>query len=171
MMKTVKIFKLSNVKTPQRGTPKSAGIDFFVPEDFIQTVVQPQQDILIPSGIKVSIPEGYALVANNKSGVATKKRLVHGASVVDEDYQGQIHLHMINAGNEPQTISAGDKIVQFLLEKQEYAAVIEVSSEEELYNGEVTQRGTGGFGSTDIKFSPVTGDCLIISGYSGNSGK
>lgn len=149
-MKTVKVFKLCSVKTPQRGTPSSAGIDFFVPDDFQPTTIQHSQDILIPSGIKVCIPDGYALVANNKSGIATKKRLIHGASVVDQDYQGQIHLHLINVGTEPVTINPGDKIIQFLLEKQEYATVAEVSSEEELYNGLVTERGAGGFGSTGV---------------------
>jgi len=149
-MKSVKIYKLRNVKTPARGTEKSAGIDFFVPDDFATVIVNPQHDVLIPSGIKVSIPEGYALIANNKSGVATKKRLLHGAAVVDEDYQGEIHLHLINAGNTPVTVAAGDKIVQFLLEKQEYASVIEVSSEAELFGGTVTERGAGGFGSTGV---------------------
>jgi len=150
-MKEIKIYKLRDVTTPQRGTPKSAGIDFYVPNDFTPIIIDPQSDVLIPSGIKVKIPEGYALIANNKSGVATKKRLVHGASVVDEDYQGEIHLHLINAGNAPVTVGPGDKIVQFLLEKQEYAAVIEVSSEQELFEGVVTERGDGGFGSTGVK--------------------
>lgn len=150
-MKEVKVYKLRDVTTPQRGTPLSAGIDFYVPNDFTPTEVTPQGDILIPSGIKVKIPAGYALIANNKSGVATKKRLVHGASVVDEDYQGEIHLHLINAGKVSVTINPGDKIVQFLLEKQEYAAVIEVSSEQELFEGVVTERGDGGFGSTGVK--------------------
>ena len=149
-MKTVKIYKLGDVKTPQRGTPLSAGIDFFVPNDFTPITIQHSEDILIPAGIKVCIPEGYALVANNKSGIATKKRLIHGASVVDEDYQGQLHLHLINVGSEPVTINPGDKIIQFLLEKQEYATVLEVSSEEELYSGVVSERGTGGFGSTGV---------------------
>lgn len=147
-MKSVKIFKLRNVKTPQRGTPQSAGIDFFVPDDFPRTEVAPHQSILIPSAIKVKIPEGYALVANNKSGVATKKQLIFGASVVDEDYQGELHLHLINTGHVTAVIAPGDKIIQFLLEKQEYAPVIEVSSEDELFGGTLTERGAGGFGST-----------------------
>lgn len=149
--KSVKIFKLRSVKTPQRGTPLSAGIDFFVPDDFARTEIALHQSILIPSGIKVKLPEGYALVANNKSGVATKKQLIFGAAVVDEDYQGEIHLHLINTGHVTAVITPGDKIIQFILEKQEYASVIEVSSEEELFNGVVTERGAGGFGSTGIK--------------------
>jgi len=150
-MKTVKIFKTREVKTPQRGTPKSAGIDFFVPEDFQTTTIQHGKDVLIPSGIKVSIPDGYALVANNKSGIATKKKLICGATVVDQDYQGELHLHLINTGLDDVIINPGDKIIQFLLEKQEYSNVEEVSSLEELYNGVTSERGEGGFGSTGTK--------------------
>lgn len=150
-METVKILKLRDVKTPQRGNPRDAGIDFFVPEDFTEVTLQHGEDILIPSGIKVSVPSGYALVANNKSGIATKRKLTIGASVVDEGYQGEVHLHLINSGKNPATISPGDKIVQFLLEKQEYASVQEVSDEHELYSGLVTDRGAGGFGSTGVK--------------------
>lgn len=151
MSKTVKFFKTRPVKSPLRGTPKSAGIDFFVPEDFPQTVVEPHKDVLIPSGIKVRVPEGYALVANNKSGVATKKKLVFGASVIDEDYMGEVHIHLLNIGDQPTIISPGDKIVQFLLEKQEYAIVEEVSSLDALYGDLESQRGEGAFGSTGTK--------------------
>ncbi len=142
--------KLRSVKSPSRGTPASAGIDFFVPDDFQPITLLPAQDVLIPSAIKVRIPKGYALVANNKSGVATKKKLIHGASVIDEDYQGEIHLHLINVGSSAVVITPGDKILQFLLEKQEYVEVKEVSSEEELYSGITTERGAGGFGSTGV---------------------
>jgi dUTP pyrophosphatase len=150
-MKEIKIFKTREVKTPHRGSPLSAGIDFFVPEQFTSVTLEPHDDVLIPSGIKVKLPDGYALVGNNKSGVATKKRLIYGACVIDEDYQGEIHLHLINVGKNPVTINPGDKILQFLLEKQEYAGVIEVTSEEELFGGELTERGEGGFGSTGSK--------------------
>lgn len=148
---TVKFTKLKKVKSPSRGTPKSAGIDFYVPDEFRPITLDPGMDVLIPSGIKVRLPEGYALVANNKSGVATKKNLVFGASVVDEDYTGELHLHLINVGNKTVSVEPGDKIIQFLLEKQEYADVEEVSTEEELYADFQTERGAGGFGSTGSK--------------------
>lgn len=147
----MKFLKTREVKSPNRGSELSAGIDFFVPNDFRQVTLQPGMDVLIPSGIKVKLPEGYALVANNKSGVATKKQLVCGAAVVDEDYQGEMHLHLINVGQYQQTISPGDKIIQFLLEKQNYIMPQEVSTIEELFGGETTVRGEGGFGSTGTK--------------------
>lgn len=147
-MENIQIFKTKDVKTPSRGTPFSAGIDFFIPNDFQSVTLYTNEDVLIPSGIKAKIPHGYALVANNKSGVATKKKLICGAAVVDQDYHGEIHLHLINIGPNPVTIKAGEKILQFILEKQEYKSIIEIESEEELFADTYTERGAGGFGST-----------------------
>lgn len=146
----MKFTKVRDVKSPVRGTEKSAGIDFFVPDDFPGThYLAKGQDIAIPSGIHAKVPEGYALIAMNKSGVATKKHLQIGACVVDEDYQGEIHIHVTNVGNELQEINPGDKLAQFLLIPVFYDTVEEVESVEVLYKGEVTERGTGGFGSTN----------------------
>ena len=143
----MKITKVRDVKTPTRGTPSSAGLDFFIPEDYHQkNPIWPNQSVCIPSGIKANVPEGYALVAFNKSGVALKKCLDVGACVVDEDYQGEIHLHLTNVGKEKVYLSAGDKILQFLLLPVSYDTV-EVVDESNLYEA-VTVRGDGGFGST-----------------------
>ena len=92
------------------------------------------------------MPDGYALIAMNKSGVSLKKNLMVGACVVDSDYQGEIHLHLINTGNQAVEISAGDKLVQFLLIPVDHGSV-EIVDEAELFEKE-TLRGAGGFGST-----------------------
>lgn len=146
----MKYIKIRDVKSPARGTDKSAGIDFFVPNDQKTIVLKPNESTLFPTGIKMNIPKDHVLIAFNKSGVATKRNLTVGASVVDEDYQGEIHIHLTNVGEENQTIQAGEKIVQFLLMPIVYEGLEEVTSEDELWNGEVTERGEGGFGSTGI---------------------
>jgi dUTP pyrophosphatase len=157
----MKIAKVRDVKTPERGTEKSAGIDFFVPNDFIEKVLPPQRDMLIPSGIKAQVPEGYMLMAAEKSGVVTSKQaavdagrtpkptvytttVVLGAKIVDEDYQGEIHIHLVNVGNEYVTIKPGTKIAQFILVPVSYEGV-EVVPEADLFP-EATERGEGGFG-------------------------
>lgn len=143
----MKISKIRDVKTPVRGTPLSAGIDFFVPNDFPgDHFLIPGQAINIPSGIKVKLPHGTALVFHNKSGVATKKDLQVGADVVDEDYQGEVHIHVRNIGTDVQVIKPGEKIIQALLVPVSYCDV-EVVDVEDLYD-EKTERGEGGFGST-----------------------
>jgi len=162
--RAMKILKIKDVRTPERGTSRSAGIDFFVPNapDFIakdpatgdlkyagsQLVLMPGESALIPSGIKVCVPPGYALVAFNKSGVCTKKTLIVGAEVVDEDYTGEVHMHVINAGQHSTQITAGDKLIQFMLIEQNYLDVEVVHSEEQLYLNMKSERGDGGFGST-----------------------
>lgn len=160
----MKILKVRNVKTPNRGTGKAAGIDFFVPEKdslFVKSIVtgdlsgpheriiiKPNSSVLIPSGIKARVPEGYALIAFNKSGVATKKELTKVAEVVDEDYQGEIHIHVANIGKSEQVILPGEKLIQFILLAQNYEQVEEVGTEGELFGDHSSERGTGGFGST-----------------------
>ena len=157
----MKVAKIRDVKTPERGTEKSAGIDFFVPNDFIEKVLPPQRDMLIPSGIKAQVPEGFMLMAAEKSGVVTSKQaaiaadrtpkptayttvVVLGAKIVDEDYQGEIHIHLVNVGNEYVTIKPGTKIAQFILVPVDYQGV-EVVPEADLFP-EATERGEGGFG-------------------------
>jgi dUTP pyrophosphatase len=144
----MKIAKIKAVKTPQRGTAESAGIDFFVPEGMIAKL-SPGQSCLIPSGIKANVPPGYALIAFNKSGVAVKKSLYAGACVVDEDYQGEIHINLTNVGREEVEINPGEKIIQFILLPVLYDTIEEVELEN-LYT-EVTTRGEGGFGSTGVE--------------------
>ena len=147
----MKLSKIRKVKTPTRGTEGSAGIDFFVPNDYPPDLctVQPGERFFIPSGIKANVPTGYALIAFNKSGVALKKGLMVGACVVDSDYQGEIHLHLVNTSDKTVTIEPGDKLTQFLLIPVDHCAV-EVVDESDLFEEE-TQRGAGGFGSTGIK--------------------
>ena len=146
----MKISVIRNVKTPTRGTGKSAGIDFYVPNDYTgQTELIPGESVLIPSGIRAKVPEGFMLAAFNKSGVCTKKKLIVGASIVDEDYQGEIHIHLINAGDDVATFERGDKLVQFILVPVNYEG-IEVVDNTELFE-QKSERGEGGFGSTGNK--------------------
>ena len=147
----MKIAKIRNVKTPRRGTDGSAGIDFFVPDDYPTNLlkIEPGDRFFIPSGIKANVPEGYALIAFNKSGVALKKGLMVGACVVDSDYQGEIHLHLVNTSDQPVKIEPGEKLTQFLLIPVDHC-LVEVVNEGDLFEEETT-RGSGGFGSTGAK--------------------
>lgn len=148
-MSSLKICKTKKVKTPTRGTAGSAGLDFYVPSDFEPVELRSNMSVVIPSGIKANIPSGHVLVAFNKSGVALAKGLQVGACVVDEDYMGEIHIHVTkisNHINEKTIINPGDKIVQFLLLPIEYPKLV-LMPETHLFT-EQTQRGEGAFGST-----------------------
>lgn len=157
----MKFAKVRDVKSPVRGTKKSAGIDFFIPNDFESKVLEPHSDILIPSGIKVDVRKGCMLMAAEKSGVVTSKHAVTkagktpkagafesivilGAKIVDEDYQGEIHIHLVNVGNKPVTLTSGMKIAQFILVPVLYDDLEEVS--EHLLFDEESERSDKGFG-------------------------
>lgn len=176
---TIEFTKIRDVKSPVRANQNDAGIDFFIPnyssqffkdlesknegnnityvyvnknnESELEIILAPHAQVNIPSGIKVNIlDKNTYLDANNKSGVATKYRLDVGAKVVDADYQGEIHLNLINTSNEYITIRTGQKIVQFIHKEYIKTNLIEISNEE--YNKlEKTDRGAGGFASTGEK--------------------
>jgi dUTP pyrophosphatase len=145
----MKFAKIRKVKSPKRANWTDAGIDFFVPEDQNTVKLFPGDSCLIPSGIKVNVPEGFALVAFNKSGIAVKKQLYAGACVVDCGYQGEVHINLTNVGKEDQYIKPGDKIIQFVLIPLGEPALFELE-EDELYETE-SSRGEGGFGSSGTK--------------------
>lgn len=176
-MDTLKYTKVREVKSPNRAHPFDAGIDFYVPtnlreEDMAskyETVgcvpehkidadgniqswtLKPGESILIPSGIKVKVPEGYMLQYHNKSGVASKKHLLVGANTVDIGYEGECHINLHNVSNEPQMVAAGDKIVQGILVKIGFHVPEEVEDEHALYGDGASDRGSGGFGSSGTK--------------------
>lgn len=157
----MKFAKVRDVKSPVRGTAKSAGIDFFVPNDCQPIKLFPQCDVLIPSGIKAAIPDNFMLMAAEKSGVVTSAEAVAragrkvkpgaynsvitlGAKIIDEDYQGEIHIHLVNVGREIVTIKPGTKIAQFILVPVSYDELEEMP-ENELFI-EATERGDKGIG-------------------------
>lgn len=172
MTEELQYCKVRKVKSPNRAHPSDAGIDFYVPEDISakefnekcsvtndkveftatsdgkvkEIILRPGQSVLIPSGIKVKVPDGYALIYTNKSGVASKKHLMVGANTVDIGYEGECHLNLHNVGTQIQTINAGDKIVQGIMFKLGFHEPKEVV-EDQLYDSAST-RGAGGFGST-----------------------
>jgi len=146
----MKIQKLRDVETPVRGTELSAGLDFFVPNDWEkeEVTLQPNEAILIESGIKVDVPKGFVLVGFNKSSKAVKKNLQLGACVIDEDYQGEVLIHIRNVGTTPITIERGKSIAQFVLLPVFYDDIEVV--EGELFKKK-SERGEGKLGSTDKK--------------------
>jgi len=165
--------KIREVKSPRRANVTDAGIDFFIPEydeevsklieeksyggvEVVEDVINipPGAQAVIPSGIKVIVDEGQALVAFNKSGIATKKGLVAGPCVVDRGYEGEVHLGLINTTKETQTLSFGQKALQLVQLRIDQHIPVEVTGDEyeavcEREHTDST-RGDGGFGSTSL---------------------
>jgi dUTPase len=119
-------------------------------------LLPPHGNILIPSGIHSYMAKpGRALIAANKSGIASKYGIIFGAQVVDYSYQGEIHINILNTSTKMVRIYENMKIIQFL-ETPIYNSEIEVTEGNDLsipifYEGMVVDRGAAGFGSTDKK--------------------
>jgi dUTP pyrophosphatase len=127
-----------DIKLPRYGHAGDAGLDLFSSVDFVLTAGQVEA---IPTGIKVAVPEGYAGLIWDKSGVSL--RGVHRlAGVIDSGYRGEVKVVMVNLSGEPFTIEKGMKIAQMLVQPVANVDVIEVEDLAE------TSRGEGGFGST-----------------------
>lgn len=121
------------------------------PNYTLRIIIPAGEQINIPSGIKVNIfDKNTYLEANNKSGIASNYHLVVGASVVDADYQGEVHLNLINTGNTDIEVFSGMKIVQFIHKYYIHTDLEEISVDE--YNSlKVSDRGDGNFGHSGIK--------------------
>ena len=106
--------------------------------------INPGGRALIPTGLRVAIPEGYEIQVRPRSGLALKNgiTLLNTPGTIDADYRGDIGVIVINHGTEPFTIIAGDRIGQIVLNKVERIEWKEVN------NLPDTIRGEGGFGST-----------------------
>lgn len=147
----MKYIKTRNVKDPNRGTSDSAGIDFYIPNDFNdgkQLTLHPNDSINIPSGIKVLLDKGTCGIFFNKSGIAVKGMLV-GAQVIDADYRGEVHLNIHNTSEYYQILTPGQKITQLIIQNIDLT-VPKLISEDEYSQNDTTERGSGGFGSTGL---------------------
>ena len=140
--------KVRDVKSPTRANKHDAGIDFYIP------VIDERLINDIPSGIKVWIENKQsALVAANKSGIATKKGLTFTAQVVDADYTGEIHIGLQNNSSRIVTLQSNDKIIQFLHTPIILSSMEEVTNDSynDILKSNTIDRGENGFGSTDKK--------------------
>jgi len=97
---------------PTRANTGDAGYDVYSP---VSQQIIGGGDVKIPLDWKCSFPSGYAMVFFNKSGRATKDKLIVGAEVVDSGYRGIVHAHLFNLGQETIYIHKGEKITQFLM--------------------------------------------------------
>jgi len=138
--------RVRDVEPPRRAHPGDAGLDFFVPRDFVGVNLLPGESALIPSGVRVDVPLGWMLLFENKSGVASRLLLDRLACVVDHGYQGEVHLSFVNNGERLVTIRPGDKLLQGILVPVGLASPVEVRPEE-LFAA-TSGRGAEGFGST-----------------------
>ena len=130
-------------KLPVYGSSEAAGADLYACLDASITIM-PGETAWIPTGIALEVPRGCAGLVYARSGMATKRGLApaNKVGVIDSDYRGEIKVVLLNHSKEPQIVTPGERIAQFVITPvlmPQYQFVDEISN---------TERGTGGFGST-----------------------
>ena len=143
-MEKVRIKKLhEDASIPTYGSEFSAGCDLYACLEEDVTIGR-GETLMVPTGIAVEIPVGYAGLVYARSGLASKKGLApaNKVGVIDADYRGQIMVALHNHSNQDQTIDRHERIAQMVI-----TPFLKVAFEEteELSD---TVRGSGGFGST-----------------------
>lgn len=141
----VKVINNSNLSLPEYKTQGSAGMDLRASLE-APVVLKPLTRELIPTGLFLSIPEGYEGQIRGRSGLAINNgiSLANGIGTIDSDYRGEVKVILINLGNEDFIVNNGDRIAQLVLTKYER---IEFEAVEDLDD---TTRGDGGFGHTGV---------------------
>ena len=97
---------------------------------------------LIPTGIRIALPEGFEAQIRPRSGLALKNgiSLVNSPGTIDSDYRGEIGVIVINLGENDFVVKRGDRIAQMVINRYEKVEWTECADLDE------TERGEGGFG-------------------------
>lgn len=144
-MVTVKVINKGRQPLPAYATPQSAGMDLRANIEEPVTL-KPLQRRLIPTGLRIALPEGYEAQVRPRSGLALK----HGITVlntpgtIDADYRGEIGIVLVNLSDETFTVNPGERIAQMVIARYEQAELQVVTELDD------TERGTGGYGHTGV---------------------
>lgn len=136
------------VSLPAYETAGAAGADLranLPPADRVPGLtLAPMQRVLVPTGLKLEIPQGYEVQIRPRSGLALKHglTLANAPGTIDADYRGPLGVILMNLGAEPFVVGHGERIAQMVL-----APVVRARFTLTESLGE-TARGAGGFGST-----------------------
>lgn len=133
------------VDAPAYATPGSAGLDLRAAIAEAK-VLKPTQRLLIPTGLRLALPEGYEGQVRPRSGLALKwgVTVLNAPGTIDADYRGELGVVLINHGQEPFLIEPNMRIAQLVVCKVEQAQLRWVDELDD------TQRGSGGYGSTGV---------------------
>ena len=131
---------------PAYATAQSAGMDLRANIDSPITL-RPMERRLIPTGLRIALPEGCEAQVRPRSGLALK----HGITVlntpgtIDADYRGEVKVLLVNFSNDDFVINTGECIAQMVIARYEKADLEQVAELDD------TERGDGGYGHTGVK--------------------
>jgi dUTP pyrophosphatase len=145
---TVKVLQLphaTNLPLPAYQSAGAAGLDLLaaVPADAPVTLA-PGARASIPAGIAIELPQGTEGQVRPRSGLAAKNGLtvLNAPGTIDSDYRGEIHVILVNLGNEPFRVERGLRIAQLIVAPVVQARILTTASLRP------SRRGKKGFGST-----------------------
>jgi dUTP pyrophosphatase len=127
---------------PAYALPGDAGADIVAAEDL---VLAPGERAVLPTGLAIAVPDGYAAFVHPRSGLAARAglSLVNAPGTIDSGYRGELRVVVINHDlRQPLHLERGDRIAQLVFQRVEHAEFVEV---DEL---PTSQRASGGYGST-----------------------
>lgn len=129
---------------PTIGNPGDAGYDL---RSAIIAELAPGERLLVPTGVKIALPNGYVGLVHPRSGLAVKSGItvLNAPGTIDSGYRGEIMIPLINHSDESFVISRLDRIAQIIFQKFEEVKFVSVAELPE------SLRGTQGFGSTGVK--------------------
>jgi dUTP pyrophosphatase len=133
------------IALPRYETAGSAGADIRANfADRAGVTLAPGARALIPTGLRMGIPQGYEVQVRPRSGLALKHgvTLVNAPGTIDSDYRGEVGVILVNLGAEPFEVTHGERIAQIVMAPVVQADFAEVETLDD------TARGAGGFGST-----------------------
>ena len=131
-----------SIPLPAYGRPGDAGADICTRVD---VTIEPGERALVPTGLSIALPQGFAAFVHPRSGLAIKHgvSMVNAPGTVDAAYRGELQIILINHDlREAISFVKGDRIAQLVIQRVENATFVEVDA----LPG--TERGAGGFGST-----------------------
>lgn len=134
----------NDVELPRYAYPGDAGLDLRSNADL---VIEPFERRLIPTGLAIAIPEGYAGFVQPRSGLALRQGLSfpNTPGLIDSHYRGELKVVAINLdSHNPIRIKRGDRIAQLVIQEVPVVSLVEVKELDE------TDRGSGGFGSSGV---------------------
>ena len=130
---------------PEKKSAGASGFDVVSANDS-DIVLGVGDRCLVPTGLKLAIPDGWEIQVRPRSGLAIAHgiTLLNTPGTIDSDYRGEVKIIIINLGKEPFTIKRGDRIAQLVPQRVDNIVFKQVSELPE------TDRGEGGFGHTGI---------------------
>lgn len=140
---TVKIINSGRNPLPEYATPASAGMD--VRADLAEPMtLAPGARALVPTGLRVELPQGYEMQIRPRSGLALKHgiTLANTPGTIDADYRGEIGIILINLSDREFVVNPGERICQMVVTRYSHVEWAETSRLAD------SERGDGGFGHT-----------------------